>query len=67
MNTETKADALFMANTIPVNLSPEFRNQVARSIRCTGIKRTERHLLNQGMHESFVKCLIRSIMGREGW
>ena len=54
-------------NIIQADLTSLFRETVANHLKRFGVKRTESALLSQGVHISFVRALIKSIMGREGW
>lgn len=50
-----------------MDFTPEFRAKVAGVIKIYGHKFVEAELLKDGLHPSFVKGLIKSIMRKEGW
>lgn len=54
-------------NVIVVIFDPEFHEEIFKSIKYQGVKRTEASLIDQGFHPSFVKVAIKRIMGTRGW
>lgn len=54
-------------NIVSVIFDKNFRAKVATDIKYYGIKRVESQLLLEGFNKDYVKTLIRSIMGKEGW
>lgn len=54
-------------NVVNVVFDKDFRKQIFTNIKYYGIKRTEAQLLKDGFNTAFVKTLIKSIIGKEGW
>lgn len=54
-------------NVIPANFDPKFKMAIFTNIKYEGIKRTEKDMIENGLHSSFVKALIRNITRTMGW
>jgi hypothetical protein len=52
---------------IHVDFSPDFRTRACIFVKYLGVSRATDRIISFGYHPSFVRALIRSIMGKEGW
>lgn len=54
-------------NLIQAYFTQAFRLEVYKFIKQFGAVSIEKKMITDGFHPSFVKALIKSIMGKEGW
>lgn len=55
------------SNVTPAVFDPLFLAEVTTSVKQWGLVRTEKSLLENGFHPSFVKAILRKIMRSNSW
>lgn len=56
-----------MDNVIDAEFTPEYRATIVTLIKKNGIKWMEDAFAASGVHQSFARAIIKSIVRKEGW